>query len=343
MNFLWRKLLFSQSSPAPSEVIYGNLKAWVELAGVTPTHVQGVWWPKLDVDSPGALESCGRWIGLLFHGGGYLLGSARDERSGFSRVPRALIQRDICSHVLSLDYTLVSLSGESATSFPLQLVEALSAYYFLVQTLEVPPDRILLIGDSAGAHLALSLERYLLESKCLAGPAGIILFSPWCDMTEYDFPPYIPHNTSIKKFLGSLSPDLLCSPYFSPAFHPPPSHWPATFISSGANEGFASSIAALEAQLMEAGVSVTTHKATGILERYSHDFLIHAIVETVWPGEVQGCWQQLQAWTTALAQTFTGGTTFGEVLVRNIIDITVMGISSGRMAVIFREQCSAKS
>ncbi|OBZ79067.1 AB hydrolase superfamily protein C4A8.06c [Grifola frondosa] len=186
---------------------------------------------------------------LHLHGGGYLLGSARDENLAF------LESCALSYKYFSTQYAMTdSDGGTSMRVFPLQLVEALSAYYFLVQTLKVAPDRILPIGDIAGAHLTLSLERYLLESKCFARPAGIILFSPWCDMTD-------PRNPSIKKFLGSLASDLLHSPYFCPAFHPPPSHWPATFVSS----------------------------------------------ETMRPGEVQNCWQQLQAWTTALAQTFTGG------------------------------------
>ena len=70
-------------------------------------------------------------------------------------------------------------------SFPLQILEALSAYHHLVHTLNIPPRQILLIGDSAGAHLALALLRCLLQGdvNAMPSPGGIILLSPWCDLS----------------------------------------------------------------------------------------------------------------------------------------------------------------
>ena len=66
--------------------------------------------------------------------------------------------------------------------FPQQILEALSAYQHIVNTLNVPPSRVILAGDSAGGHLALALQRYLSETQSLLSPAGIILLSPWCDL-----------------------------------------------------------------------------------------------------------------------------------------------------------------
>ena len=86
----------------------------------------------------------------------------------------------------ALEYSLVSLSdNEPVHPFPTQLLEALSAYYHLVRELNIPPKRIILIGDSAGGHLALALQRYLLQSNVLPSPGGLILFSPWCDLSVF--------------------------------------------------------------------------------------------------------------------------------------------------------------
>lgn len=86
----------------------------------------------------------------------------------------------------ALEYSLVSRSdNEPVHPFPTQLLEALSAYYHLVHELDIPPNRIILIGDSAGGHLALALQRYLLQSNILPSSGGLILFSPWCDLSVY--------------------------------------------------------------------------------------------------------------------------------------------------------------
>ncbi|EGO31200.1 hypothetical protein SERLADRAFT_455993, partial [Serpula lacrymans var. lacrymans S7.9] len=131
------------------------------------------------------------FIGLHFHGGGYRYGSAFSE-GGFARIPKGLIHRRICTRVLSVHYTLVNQSiSASPSSFPLQLLEGLAGYYHLTRTLHIPPKHVLLIGDSAGAHLVLALARYILENENLQTESaigqkllgGVILLSPWCDLT----------------------------------------------------------------------------------------------------------------------------------------------------------------
>jgi acetyl esterase/lipase len=69
----------------------------------------------------------------------------------------------------------------------------LTAYRHLVLELGVAPSRILLVGDSAGGHLALALTRYLRDveqdrhphpegSEVLGLPGGLVLLSPWVDL-----------------------------------------------------------------------------------------------------------------------------------------------------------------
>lgn len=85
---------------------------------------------------------------------------------------------------VALEYSLVGMGEEDAKRpFPQQILEALSAYEYLLKKMNIPPNRIILVGDSAGGHLALALGRYLSETQTLPSPGGMILFSPWCDLS----------------------------------------------------------------------------------------------------------------------------------------------------------------
>ncbi|KAH9854303.1 alpha/beta-hydrolase [Lenzites betulinus] len=280
--------------PAPSSIIVGDLQTWASEDGVALGPVDGVWWydDKTAITVADALRGDGL-VGLQFHGGSYVLGSVKDPRSGFARIPCGLIEHQICSCVLALEYTL-ACSGvdESTQCFPLQILEALSAYYHLVNTLKVPAHRIILIGDSAGAHLALAMQRYLLTSGCMPSPGGVVLLSPWCDL--------IAHPGNIQRILKPTSTPDLSGPYFSPALHAPPPNWPPTLIYSGAQEDFAASISTLASQFSTAGVRMESYEALEIPPRYSHDFLIFSIVEHGWPDEVRACWARIKSWTEAL-------------------------------------------
>ncbi|KAI0658456.1 alpha/beta-hydrolase [Cubamyces menziesii] len=280
----------------PVDFVSDEMRTWMREAGVALDSVDGVWW-HLRGDDQGdelAQAQCGEgYVGLQFHGGGYTLGSAKDVRSGFARIPRGLVERRICSCVLSLEYTLVTNeNSDNNRSFPLQILEALSAYRHLVDILKIPNHRIIIIGDSAGAHLAIALQRYLLESKRLPSPQGLLLLSPWCDLSA--------DADRVRGLLGPKSAQDVTTPYFSPALHSPPPQWPATMVYSGALEAFAPSIAALVSKLRDAGTEVAFYEAPHILPRYSHDFLIFATVEGAWPDEVHECWTRTKAWVDTL-------------------------------------------
>ncbi|KAI0829017.1 alpha/beta-hydrolase [Trametes gibbosa] len=270
------------------------MRTWADHAGVALGHVDGVWY--YDGNAAATLADAlqgDNLVGLQFHGGSYVLGTVKDAQSGFARIPRGFIEHSICPCVLALEYTLArSGADNTAQCFPLQVLEALSAYYHLLHSLHIPPNRIVLIGDSAGAHLTLAMQRYLLASRCMPSPCGVVLFSPWCDLT--------PNPDNAKHILGSLSIRDLFGPYFSPALHAPPPHWPPTLIYSGAQEGFASSICALSTQLIKAGVRVAAYEATNIRPRFSHDFLIFDIVNQQWPDEVRTCWARIKSWMEEL-------------------------------------------
>ncbi|TFK84943.1 alpha/beta-hydrolase [Polyporus arcularius HHB13444] len=289
--------------PIPTEFVGDVMKQWAGEARVRVESVDAVWWYHRELER--SLEEVRRGkgrIGLYFHGGGYVIGSARDVRSGSSRIPRGFIERNICACLLSVEYSLVGMGGDPVKPFPLQILEALSAYRHLLHSTKIPPNGIIFVGDSAGGHLVLALQRYLLESIDMPSPGGLILLSPWVDLSvERDRP-------QAQRLLGQLSTDHLSEPYFSPSLHPPPpGQWPPTLVYYGANESFVPSITALVTWLTQAGAPVTSYAAEEILEKFSHDFLIFRNVELAWPARVDETWTRIRAWTRALGQVTESG------------------------------------
>lgn len=82
-----------------------------------------------------------------------------------------------------------STSPQSA--FPAALQDALTAYAHLV--LDLSYRDIVLAGDSAGGNLSLMLLQYLTTTlspstiPSLVLPTGLLLLSPWCDLTARTF------------------------------------------------------------------------------------------------------------------------------------------------------------
>jgi monoterpene epsilon-lactone hydrolase len=108
---------------------------------------------------------------LYLHGGGYVFGSPRTHRNLVSRI----------SHVsglpvLALDYRLPPVA-----TLPAPIEDGLAAYRHLLDEGHAP-QRIIVVGDSAGGHLALTLALHAAEAG-LPGPAALVLLSPWTDFT----------------------------------------------------------------------------------------------------------------------------------------------------------------
>jgi acetyl esterase/lipase len=67
--------------------------------------------------------------------------------------------------------------------FPLPLHDVLHGYLrLLAPPLSIPPENIIIAGDSAGGGLSLALVMYLRDEGYKM-PAGIVLMSPWVDLT----------------------------------------------------------------------------------------------------------------------------------------------------------------
>jgi len=89
------------------------------------------------------------------------------------------------NRLFSLEYrTSSSAPFPVANPFPAALIDAVTGYNHLISELGFEPNNIILVGDSAGGHLALTLLRYLVETSVLPVPGAFIGLSPLCDLTN---------------------------------------------------------------------------------------------------------------------------------------------------------------
>ncbi|OGM48231.1 hypothetical protein ABOM_002210 [Aspergillus bombycis] len=129
---------------------------------------------------------------VIYHlrGSGYALGHPGDTLPGLLFLAEVLEKKGIHVCVFTLDYTLVS-NG----TFPRQINECLAAYEYLIEEEGVRAEKVCLVGESAGGHLALSFLVALAEGFSLdenkreniaegyQQPGSLILLSPWLDLS----------------------------------------------------------------------------------------------------------------------------------------------------------------
>lgn len=157
---------------------------------------------------------------LYLHGGAYYSSSPATHR--LITIP---LSKSLDARVFALDYRLAP-----ETRFPGPLHDAVSAYMRLTEDLQIPPENIIVAGDSAGGGLSLALMMYLRDNDYPL-PGGGILMSPWVDLTmscdswesnePYDIVPKpIPgdHLNPIACYLGEHMEKYLTHPYASPLF-----------------------------------------------------------------------------------------------------------------------------
>lgn len=219
---------------------------------------------------------------MNMHGGGYILGTAHPSDLT-ANMPKGLVrcgkQTGTISRVLSIEYRLaVSHPFEPSGHFPTALLDALSGYAYLL-SLGFKSHNILFSGDSAGGNLANALTRYLLEANLpsIPPPSGLILASPWSDMSMQHYQPGGSSDTNLASdylgqsslggyaliaFIGPHSPrEYLHNPYISPAspfLHAQPfdKRWPRTMIICGGAEVMLDEIKSLRHAMETGGVEV---------------------------------------------------------------------------------------
>lgn len=162
------------------EAIRSGLERQAQLAPL-PT---GIAWSETDSGFPGewALpteasekpEKPGNAALLYFHGGGFIAGSSRVYRNLTSRLALAAGVR-----LFTPDYRLAP-----EHLYPAANEDALAAYRSLLDQ-GIPPERIVLGGDSVGATLALMTLLRLRDDRSPL-PAGAFLISPHADLVHLD-------------------------------------------------------------------------------------------------------------------------------------------------------------
>ncbi|KAI0652405.1 Alpha/Beta hydrolase protein [Trametes meyenii] len=157
---------------------------------------------------------------FYLHGGAYYMFSAATHR--LITIPLA---KYLDARLFAVDYRLAP-----ETRFPGPLHDAVSGYFRLVEDLHIPPENIVVAGDSAGGGLALALLMYLRDNNYPL-PSGAILMSPWVDLTmsceswdsntQYDIVPMPQpgdHLNPVACYLGEHMEKYLTHPYASPLF-----------------------------------------------------------------------------------------------------------------------------
>jgi epsilon-lactone hydrolase len=108
---------------------------------------------------------------LHLHGGGYVMGSCTSHRALTSQLAVACgMQAALPEYRLAPEHP-----------FPAALDDAVGAYVALLDG-GIAPDRIVLLGDSAGGGLTLTTLCALRDAGTPL-PAAAVLLSPWTDMT----------------------------------------------------------------------------------------------------------------------------------------------------------------
>jgi acetyl esterase/lipase len=108
---------------------------------------------------------------LYFHGGVYAIGTAAATAGLASDIARRAGARAI-----SVDYRLAP-----ENPYPAAIEDAVAAYRGLLDS-GVPASRVALVGESAGAGLAMA-TLVTLKTAGLPQPSSAALLSPWVDLT----------------------------------------------------------------------------------------------------------------------------------------------------------------
>ena len=112
-----------------------------------------------------------QYVILYAHGGGYTCGGL-----GYARILAAKLAVATGFSVVSFEYRLAP-----EHKYPAPLEDGMKIWNYLMDK-GYSPDKVLLAGDSAGGNLVLCMTMKLIREELLS-PKGLILFSPWTDMT----------------------------------------------------------------------------------------------------------------------------------------------------------------
>ncbi|KAJ5663891.1 alpha/beta hydrolase fold protein [Penicillium longicatenatum] len=146
---------------------------------------------------------------LHVHGGGYVMGHPSQNAPELLFMAELLAGKGLKSAIFSLEYSLMP-NGY----FPTQIDQLFAAYEWIVHTMGVDTSKILIMGESAGAHLVLSFLTFLSETSdptALPKPRAAFLLSPWANLRS-DHPKTLAlhwEDRLFKKSLDASAKDFL--------------------------------------------------------------------------------------------------------------------------------------
>lgn len=192
-----------------------------------------------------------KYVILYCHGGGYNTGSLKYARSITNKLAASTSM-----DVLSFDYRLAP-----EHPYPAALLDALKAWDYLMY-LGYGARDVIVAGDSAGGNLALSLALTLKEQERIM-PRGLILFSPWTDLTKSgkshvskaDIDPILSEEYIDKAILDYADGEVLTDPMISPLFGDFEG-FPPVYIQVGSNEILLSDSVNLQKHMLKQHVAV---------------------------------------------------------------------------------------
>lgn len=192
-----------------------------------------------------------KYIIMHCHGGGYSTGS-----SLYARTLTSKLAASTSMDVLCFDYRLAP-----ENPYPAATEDAMKVWNYLM-LLGYGARDVILTGDSAGGNLALSLALKLKEEGRLL-PRGIVLMSPWTDLTssgksfetKAEVDPVLDSGYIDRMIQAYAGGQDLKNPFVSPLFgdfH----GFPPAYIQVGENEILLSDALRLHQAFVDANVSV---------------------------------------------------------------------------------------
>jgi acetyl esterase len=204
---------------------------------------------------------------LYYHGGGWVIGSI----AGSDRVCRALAQH-AQAVVVSVNYRMAP-----EVQYPVPLDDASDALAWVceqAQPLNIDSQRIVLSGDSAGAHLALTVA--LRERQVARKVAGVLAIypclNPACDSASMQSLGQSHGLTRDgmrwywEQYLGAQIEHQ--TPDISPWFEPNLAGMPPTWILTAAYDPLRDEAEEFAQRLRDAGVLVATERQPGMLHGF---------------------------------------------------------------------------
>jgi monoterpene epsilon-lactone hydrolase len=194
----------------------------------------------------------GRGIILEIHGGALILCGGE-----LCRIMGTFTSARLQRRVWSVDYRMAP-----EHPYPAGLDDCLAAYRALLR--EYAPSEIIISGGSAGGNLAAALV-LRARDEGLPMPAGVILGTPECDLTESGDSFHT--NLGVDPSLRSLMPvNLLYAdghdlrdPYLSPLFGDFTKGFPPTMLTTGTRDLYLSNTVRMHRALRAAGIPAALH------------------------------------------------------------------------------------